>query len=88
MVNVLNSRTVAYVSTAALVVGAIYILGKKTASVVSDNLDVVTPTSPNNFIYTGVNAIGDILNDGDDNGNFDLGGATYDTVQWFKGWLD
>lgn len=88
MNNILNSRTVAYVATAGVIIGAIYWAGRKTAETVADNIEVITPTSPNNFIYRGVNAIGDIFNDGSDNGNFDLGVATYDAVQAVKGWFD
>lgn len=85
MNNLLNSRTVAYVATAGVLVGALYLLGRKAGQVVSDNLDTITPTSPNNFVYRGVNAIGDIFNDGTDNNNFNLGHAIYDAEQWFKG---
>ena len=38
----------------------------------------ITPTNPDNLAYTGVNAVGDVLNDGTDNGNFNLGSYIYD----------
>ncbi len=40
--------------------------------------DAVDPTSRDNLIYQGVNAVGDIADDGGDNDTFSLGGWFYD----------
>ena len=42
-------------------------LYKKTGDAVAAVADGVNPTSPDNWIYTGVNALGDIIDDGGDN---------------------
>ncbi|MFC6631657.1 hypothetical protein [Microbulbifer taiwanensis] len=56
------------VLTGAAIVGG-YLLYRNAAAIG----DKVNPTSTNNIVYQGVNAVGDILNDGGDNDNFSLG---------------
>ena len=66
----------------AVVLGLAYFFGHKaTASIgrgIDNTLDAINPTSRTNFINRGVNAIGDILDDGGDNDSFSLGSWIYD----------
>lgn len=59
------------------VLGALYLLikGREAVDQVAKGLTV---TSSENFIYSGVNAVGDIIDDGQDNGGFSLGSWIYD----------
>ena len=41
-------------------------------------LNEVNPTNPDNIFYDGVNAIGDILNDGEQDQDFNLGAWLFD----------
>jgi hypothetical protein len=63
------------VLTGALVAGGALLYMKRGAigQGVAAVADKVNPSSTNNIVYQGVNAIGDIAGDGNDNNNFDLG---------------
>jgi len=50
----------------------------KTKAAVSSVAESVDPTSGNNIFYGGINAIGDLLDDGQSDDSFSLGGAIYD----------
>lgn len=49
------------------------------------NIDKVNPASPDNIVYTGVNNIGDQLDDGEDNNSFSLGSWIYDLFHPYDG---
>lgn len=70
-----------YIATAVILVGG-YFLGKKAARAAVSAGDAigeaVNPTSENNLIYKGLNAVGDTLDDASDNDSFSLGGWIYD----------
>ncbi|ACR11918.1 hypothetical protein [Teredinibacter turnerae] len=53
---------------------------KKIAQGLEDAADSVNPTSDQNLAYRAVNGIGDILDDGEDNGGFSLGTWIYDVT--------
>ena len=40
--------------------------------------EAIRPTNPDNIFARGVNAVGDILDDGQDDGSFSLGGFIFD----------
>jgi len=87
--SVLSDKQFAAVSVGALAVGflAIYAskgLIDKTAKAVGNSVvaagNAVNPASEKNLIYKGVNAIGDVFDDGGDNDSFSLGSWAYDWV--------
>ena len=58
-------------------------LGKAADSIVegAKNVgDFVNPASTGNFISRGINAVGDVLDDGADDNSFTLGGWIYDVT--------
>jgi len=59
----------------AFVAYSIAIKAKAAASSLAESVD---PTSSNNIFYSGVNAIGDLLDDGQSDDSFSLGGWLYD----------
>ena len=42
--------------------------------------DLINPASTGNFISRGINAVGDVLDDGADDDSFTLGGYIYDVT--------
>lgn len=60
------------------VVALAYFLGHKIVRAADGAVDSVTPTNPDNIFYRGVNAVGDVFDDGDNNDSFTLGGWLYD----------
>lgn len=64
------------------VIGAlgIYILSRVAGKAVGEGLEAIRPTNNNNIFARGVDAIGDVLNDGQDDGDFSLGGWIYDVT--------
>ncbi|MBQ0721008.1 MAG: hypothetical protein KBT88_03485 [Gammaproteobacteria bacterium] len=61
-----------------------YFLGHKAAAGIAKGADVVgdavNPTSADNLIYKGLNAVGDVFDDGGDNDSFSLGSSIYDLL--------
>ncbi len=60
------------------VLAALYFLGHKLVAGLDSAADAITPTNPDNIFYRGVNAVGDILDDGNDDDSFSLGSWLYD----------
>lgn len=77
LVNIdLNWQTVAALSIAA---AGLYFLLKHEAGDAAEAIgDAVDPTDRDNIIYRGVNAVVDILDDGQDNDSNTVGTAIYD----------
>ena len=68
-----------YITAGAVLVAA-YFFGHKIAAAAGGAVDAITPTNHDNIFNRGFNAIGDILDDGDDNGSFSAGSAIYDLL--------
>jgi len=62
----------------AVAVVGIYLLSRAAGKAVGEGLNAITPTNPDNIFARGVNAVGDILTDGSDDDNFELGSWIYD----------
>lgn len=70
------------------VAGGVALLGLYLYSKGEEIAEAVNPASTNNLIYRGVNAVGDVLDDGEsDNDSFSLGGWLWDLThpEWRNG---
>ena len=47
--------------------------------------DKINPTSKDNLVYQGVNAVGDVLDNGSDDASFSLGAWLYDITHPYDG---
>jgi len=73
-----SNEAMQYAIAAAVVLVAVVYFGKKAAAAAAVVADKVNPASTGNVVYSGVNAIGDIFNDGTNNDDWTLGGQIYD----------
>ena len=73
----------------AVVLGLAYFFGHKATASIGRGIDnvgqAVNPASQDNIIYKGVNAVGDIFDDGGDNNSFSLGSWIYDFTHQSQG---
>lgn len=70
----------AWLAVGALAVG-LYLFKRNAGAM----LNAVNPTSDSNLAYKGVNAVGDQLDDGQDNDSFSLGSWLYDMTHPYDG---
>ena len=72
-----------YITVGVILVGG-YFLGRKVSAAAVDGAEAVgeaiNPTSDQNLIYKGLNAVGDVFDDGGDNDSFSLGSWLYDVT--------
>jgi len=72
-----------YIITGLVLGAAYYFGGKAQASIgrgIDSTLTAINPADNGNFVYRGVNAIGDVFDDGGDNDSFSLGSWIYDVT--------
>ena len=85
----LNSKAGMVAAAAVVGVVAVLFLSRRAAAAVGDTAsavgNAVNPTNNDNIFARGVNAIGDSLDDAEDNNSFSLGGSIFDLVQRFRG---
>lgn len=87
-----NSKAAQIGIGVAVAAVAIYFIAKKSGGAIGDAVDDLAkkldPTSDQNIFYRGVNAVGDVIDDGNrDNDSFSLGSKIYDVVDWAAGWF-
>lgn len=64
---------------AGVTVGIILVVLKRGVVATAETVgEAIRPTNPDNIFARGVDAVGDILDDGQDDGSFSLGGYIYD----------
>lgn len=77
-----------YITVGVILVGG-YFLGRKVSAAAVDGLGTVVGavdiTSDTNLLYKGLSAVGDVFDDGEDNGSWSPGSGAFDLVEWFKG---
>ena len=54
--------------------------GEAVTAVAGEIADGVNPTSTDNWLYSGINAVGDVIDDGGDNNSFSLGSWLYEVT--------
>ena len=59
-------------------VAVLWFVSRKAGEAVKVAAEAVNPTNRDNIFYSGVNAIGDALDDSDNNESFSLGSWVYD----------
>ena len=59
---------------------ALFLIKRGVASGAAAIGEAITPTNPDNIFARGVNAVGDIFDDGVDDDSFSLGGFIFDLV--------
>ena len=67
-----------------LVLSAAYFFGSKAQAAIGRGIDntltAVNPADSGNLVYRGINAVGDVIDDGGDNDSFSLGAWIYDVT--------
>ncbi|MEZ0147788.1 MAG: hypothetical protein AB9Q19_00495 [Candidatus Reddybacter sp.] len=78
----MNSSDKQFYIGGAVVLGLFYYFGSKAQSAIgsgiNNTLEAFTPTSSENLLHRGINAVGDIIDDGGDNDSFSFGSWIYD----------
>lgn len=70
----LSSRAGQYAVLGVVIVGVYWFFKGEAKAAVVSTAKAVYPTSTGNLFYQGTNAVGDVLNNGTDDGDFSLGG--------------
>lgn len=76
--NVLTKKHKSILVLGLIGVAGFYLVGRQAAKAAGKAAEAVNPVNNENLFYSGVNAVGDVLNDGASDGDFSLGGWIYD----------